>query len=192
MIKIIAGTHRGRSIKTIPGLSVRPILARIKKSLFDILAPRIEMADFLDLFAGNGVVGIEALSRGAAFVVFADSARESVKIIGENLKNLGFEKRAAVCQCDVTQDLSIIKTFAKDGFDIIFLGPPYKDINRTPLALISVVLKNIRAADLLKAGGLVIAQHHKKEPIVHDGWELMREKVYGDSVLSFFVKPGDR
>ena len=97
-MRVIAGQFRSRRLKTIPGLSTRPTPDRLRETLFDVLAPRIEGALFLDAYAGTGAVGIEALSRGAARAIFLERSRHAAKVIHENLASLGLEARATVVQ----------------------------------------------------------------------------------------------
>lgn len=185
---IIAGQFRGRRVLSLPKTSgVRPISGRIKQSLFDILRPRIRGSNFLDLFAGTGSVGLEACSRGAQHVVFVDSSPASVKVIERNLEHLGLS--CPVIRCDVLSGLSFVRrqTPNAEGFDLIFLGPPYKDELKRPLRLVKPALENIQQASLLAPGGWVIAQHHLKEPVSGAaGLQMFRQEKYGDSYLSFF------
>ncbi len=188
-LKIIAGEAKGRNIKTLTNtdLSVRPILGRIKKSLFDILRPKIVGSKFLDLYAGTGSVGLEALSRGATKVIFVELEEKSLELIKYNLKFLGWEDRAEILNFDITKGLENIRS----KFDLIFMGPPYKDENKKPLAFSSITLENIMKADLLSDNGCIIGQHHDKEPVkVCEGLIEFRREKYGDSVLSFFRKAG--
>jgi len=196
VIRIIGGTVKGRVVKSTkfgPG-SVRPILARIKKSLFDILQTRIPDARFLDLFAGTGAVGIEALSRGARTAVFLELDRGCCQIIEENLNGLGLSNKSAVYRADVTRPLR----FLGREFDLIFFSPPYVlPSSKTEHATggrklkagyyTASMLENIAASQILAPEGRVIAQHHAKEPLqVPPGWEMIRQETYGDSRLSFF------
>jgi 16S rRNA (guanine(966)-N(2))-methyltransferase RsmD len=184
-IRIIAGEFRGRDIKSFKNdLSIRPLLGRIKKSLFDILRPRLADCDFLDLYAGVGSVGIEALSRGAKYAAFVDLDRKSVKLIKENLDKLGVQGRSDVYGMDALKALS----FIKDRFDIVFLGPPYKDSEKKPLFLTSPTLEAISNSGVLKEKGLVVSQHHIKEPVaVPNRLKPVRREVYGDTVISFYA-----
>ena len=189
-IKVIAGLARGRSIKSFKDdLSVRPILARIKKSLFDILRNDLPDCHFLDLYAGTGAVGIEAVSRGAKHTVFVDADSKCVNIIKENLKHLNFEDKASVYQINILGGLGGLK----GKFDIVFMGVPYKDKNKLPLFLVGPTLDMVTKADLLKDSSLIIAQHHKKEDVVsNDKFEVVREERYGDTVISFLkIKRSD-
>ncbi len=186
-LRIMAGEARGRLIKTPPGsdLSVRPILVRIKKSLFDILQPKLSGSLFLDLYAGTGAVGLEAISRGAKKVVFVESEQSSIDLIRKNIAQFGWESKSEVVNADIRRGLG----FLRYKFDLIFLGPPYKDREKRPLSLTGLTLSNIVKADILQEKGWIIAQHHKKEPIeVCSGLCNFRNEKYGDSVLSFFEK----
>ena len=187
-MRVQSGSARGRSIKALPsGPEVRPILARIRKSLFDILRPRLAGSKFLDLFAGTGTVGIEALSNGASSAVFVDASSHSCRMIEKNLDVLGFRDRARVVRADVIAQLNLLRD---TPFDIIFMGPPYKDSNRLPLALTVPAVRAVDQNALLGANGIVIGQHHKKEPVndLPPGWEIYRQNTYGDSTLTFFRK----
>jgi 16S rRNA (guanine(966)-N(2))-methyltransferase RsmD len=137
----------------------------------------------LDLYAGVGSVGIEALSRGANRVVFVEISDKSIVLIKYNLKLIGFENKADIVKSDV------LKSFHKiqNKYDIIFLGPPYKDMTKNALALTYPTLKNIVLFSLLKDDGIVISQRHMKEP-VRDvaGLVNFRNEKYGDTIISFY------
>ena len=183
-MRIIGGTSKRQALKSpSPSLGVRPILARIKKSLFDILRPWLEGSDFLDLYAGSGSVGIEALSRGARFATFVDMNPNCLSIVRQNLSKLKLFDKAKLVRADITKDLS----YAGGPFDLIFMGPPYHDERWTALSLTQPTLQEIVRTNLLKDGGIVIGQHHTKEPAVDlPEWDMFREESYGDTKLSFF------
>jgi len=176
-LKIIAGKYRGRNINTPAEGPARPLLARAKKSLFDILTPKIVNSVFLDLFAGYGSVGIEALSRGAKRAVFVETDRNCVEVIEENLKNLGAAESAEIIQRDAARP-----DFLEDKFDIIFIGPPYK------MKMLADIIG--KSEKLLRKNGIIIGQHHKKEVLAERIGEvvLYRQEKYGDMVLSFYRK----
>lgn len=187
MLKILGGQAKGRALKARPqDLRVRPILARVKKSLFDIIRPRLTGARFLDLYAGTGAVGLEALSRGVSFCAFVELSSESFKMLNANLAQLGFTDKAQTFRMNVLGDLALLPK----PFDIIFMGPPYKDESKKSLALVSPTLENVDRHQLLAPRGLVIAQHHKKETVAlpSAGWRLFRTETYGDTILSFIQK----
>jgi len=186
-MRIIGGTAKRRGLKSPShSLGVRPILARIKKSLFDILRPRVEGSNFLDLYAGSGAVGLEALSRGAQSVTFVDMNPNCLSIIRQNLSKLRLFDRARLVRADIMKGL----TFVGGPFDLIFMGPPYHDQAWHALFLTQPTLREIGRHELLSPGGIVIGQHHAKEPMVElAGWEMYRQESYGDTKLSFFRKP---
>ena len=119
-MRVIAGEFRSRRLKSIPGDATRPTPDRLRETLFNILAPQIEGAAFLDAYAGTGAVGIEALSRGAARAIFIEQNRAAAAVIRENLKALGIESRAQVLQGKVSALLKKVQA------DIVFLDPPYQ------------------------------------------------------------------
>ncbi|HAM38181.1 MAG: 16S rRNA (guanine(966)-N(2))-methyltransferase RsmD [Elusimicrobia bacterium RIFOXYC2_FULL_34_12] len=176
-LKIIAGQFKGRNLLLPTDLSTRPLLMRAKKSLFDILTPKIIGSVFLDLFAGTGSVGIEALSRGAKKVVFVENGRECVKLIEENLKNLGVSDKAEVLRYDAAQP-----NFLNEKFDIIFIGPPYSMKN------LAVVIE--KSEVLLARNGIIIGQHQFREMLPEKLGEMgmYRQEKYGDMRLSFFSR----
>lgn len=186
-MRIIGGTAKRRGLKSPShALGVRPILARIKKSLFDILRPHLEGSDFLDLYAGSGAVGLEALSRGAAFATFVDMNPNCLSIIRQNLSKLQLFDRARLVRADVTKSLA----YVGGPFDLIFMGPPYHDPAWHALYLTLPTLREIARNSLLKPGGIVIGQHHAKEPILEiPEWKMFRQESYGDTKLSFFRRP---
>ncbi|MBQ8928863.1 MAG: 16S rRNA (guanine(966)-N(2))-methyltransferase RsmD, partial [Oscillospiraceae bacterium] len=119
-MRVISGTARGRKLKEPDGRRVRPTTDKVKESMFNIVQFHIQDAAVLDLFAGSGQLGIEALSRGAESVTFVDSARDSVKLVRENVRTAGFEDRAQIFQTDA---IGFLEHCGK--FDLIFLDPPY-------------------------------------------------------------------
>ncbi|MSV27817.1 MAG: 16S rRNA (guanine(966)-N(2))-methyltransferase RsmD, partial [Bryobacterales bacterium] len=120
-MRVIGGEFRSRRLKTLPGLATRPTTDRLRETLFDVLAPRIEGVVFLDAYAGSGAVGIEALSRGAARAVFLEKNRAAVRMIAENLKSLGLRGRSDLVSAPSLSGLG------KYPADIVFLDPPYDD-----------------------------------------------------------------
>jgi 16S rRNA (guanine966-N2)-methyltransferase len=188
MIRVIAGSRKNRRILSLPfSHPVKPISARMRKSLFDILRPYITGSVFLDLYAGIGVVGIEALSRGSIKVVFVDNDIRCVNIIKKNIKNLGFDDLAHVVRADVLKDLRHLKYYSDEGYDIVFIGPPYRDKDNNMLFYTGPTLANIVSANLLSEYGIVVSQHHIKEKFsVPQCLVKFRTEKYGDSVIDFF------
>ncbi|MDE2490300.1 MAG: 16S rRNA (guanine(966)-N(2))-methyltransferase RsmD [Elusimicrobia bacterium] len=191
-MRILAGDSRGRRFKSVPkDLPVKPISSRIKKSVFDILRPRLAGAKVLDLYAGTGSVGLEALSRGAETCFFVDRDRRCLAVIEQNLKALGFESRGRTSFGDVLQDLSWIPFRAGvAAFDLVYLGPPYRDERDVPLAFSTPSLARVVEAGLLAPGGWALLQHHVKEQVaVPAGLERFRREKYGDTFVDFHRRP---
>jgi 16S rRNA (guanine(966)-N(2))-methyltransferase RsmD len=187
-MRIIAGTARGRKIFSVSkNLPVKPISDRIKQSVFDIIRPRITGAYMLDLFAGTGNVSLEALSRGAAKTVMVDRELACIKNMHRNLAHLGFEDRAKVLRGDILKPLDWLLAYSNnEGYDIIFMGPPYRDINNKMLAFSEPALKNVADAGLLAENGMIILQTHKTEEFaVPATLEIYRVEKYGDTLVHF-------
>lgn len=187
-MRIIAGESRGRALKSVPKeMMVKPISARIKKSVFDILRPRLGGARVLDLYAGTGAVGIEALSRGAGFAFFIDADKRCVAVIEQNLKILNLAAKGRASYGDILQDLSWVGYRAgMSEFDIIYMGPPYRTEDNTMLAYSTPTLARVAEANLLAPGGIMLLQRYKKEKVVlPDGYEKYREERYGDTDVEF-------
>jgi 16S rRNA (guanine(966)-N(2))-methyltransferase RsmD len=185
-LRIIGGKARGRRIRSVPGETTRPITDKVRQALFNIIGPDIVGASFLDLFAGTGSVGIEALSRGAAYVQFNELNRQALTIIRENLKITNLELGAAVNQGDA---FTLLNRCPNQAFDYIFIAPPqYKEMWSKALVLID------RQPDWLSEDAWLIVQIHPIEykPV---GEELpllnlveFDQRHYGSTVLVFYRK----
>ncbi len=187
-MRIIAGESRGRALKSVPKeMMVKPISARIKKSVFDILRPRLGGARVLDLYAGTGAVGIEALSRGADFAFFIDADKRCIAVIEQNLKLLNLAAKGRASYGDILQDLSWVGYRAgATEFDIIYMGPPYRTEDNTMLAYSTPTLARVAEANLLAPGGIMLLQRYKKEKVeLPAGYEKYREERYGDTDVEF-------
>ena len=141
----------------------------------------------LDLFSGTGNVSLEALSRGALRCVMVDREPACIKNIHRNLAHLGFEDRAKVIRADVLKPLDFLLAYSdNEGYDIIFMVPPYRDINNKMLAFSEPSLKNVADADLLAPNGLLVIQTHKTEEFaIPAGYEVFRTEKYGDTLVRF-------
>jgi 16S rRNA (guanine(966)-N(2))-methyltransferase RsmD len=179
-LRVISGSARGKRLK-VPKGNIRPLSEQAREALFNILAPRTAESDFLDLFAGSGAVGIEALSRGARIAIFVELDKKSVPVIWENLAVAGFSDRAEVYGLPAASALKILN---KKGvkFDIIFLGAPYGSPS------LNEALKLIGGSDLLKPSAVVIAEHRFKQNLESQIGELsvFRQERYGDTMFSFY------
>jgi 16S rRNA (guanine966-N2)-methyltransferase len=183
-LRIIAGKFRGRKLKSPPRLGTRPTSDRLRETLFNILAPRIAGARFLDLCAGSGAVGIEALSRGAAHATFVDKSRKMYALIEYNLKALKINDREAeVVTSEAAKFLGRCEQKGSRPFDIIFFDPPYAADYETVLNSVGE-----NAATLLGEDGLMVVEHQKKKELAAEfsGLERYRLLKQGDSCLSFY------
>ncbi|MEK6542864.1 MAG: 16S rRNA (guanine(966)-N(2))-methyltransferase RsmD [Elusimicrobiota bacterium] len=192
-MRIIAGESKGRRIKSPKRDSViKPILSRARQSFFDTIRPRVKECNFLDLFAGSGVVGLEALSRGARRVVFVDSGKEAFKLISANIEALGYSQKAQVVRADVLGGgpaAAAFKLPQGELFDIVFVAPPYLGEDRRGAILVMSVptLASLVASSVMAPRSWVIVQHHKKEP--WDGlppeFKIWRQVKFGESMLTY-------
>jgi len=183
-LRIIAGKYRGRNLKSPPTLQVRPTSDRLRETLFNVIAPRIEGSRFLDLCAGSGAVGIEALSRGAAHATFVDRSRKMCGLVEANLDLCRVPEAETEVLCSEAEDfLRQTEARGRPPWDIIFFDPPYATNYLHTLALI-----DDHAANLVSPGGLLIVEHHHKNALKDSLGELQRIRILkqGDSSLSFF------
>jgi 16S rRNA (guanine966-N2)-methyltransferase len=178
-VRVIAGKAKGRKLVAVPGAGTRPVSDRVKGAVFDTLGAEVVGARFLDLFGGTGSVGIEALSRGAEYVVFIERARKAVTTIQRNLEITGFSDRATVLHEDAFHYLGR----ADEPFDIIYVAPPqYQELwAKAVLAL--------DAGHLLAPTGQVVVQIHPKEAQELPLRELVpfRERQYGSTLVRFYA-----
>jgi 16S rRNA (guanine(966)-N(2))-methyltransferase RsmD len=186
-MRIVAGSYRSRPLKAPPGLSTRPTSDRLRETLFNVLAPRIEGAAFLDLYAGSGAVGIEALSRAAAHVDFVERAPAAVKIMRGNLERLGIGSGFRIHPGGVGAFLrSSAKANPKpERYEVVFLDPPYGE-EREYMSTLGLLGES--AAALLAPGALVIAEHARKQTLDdrYGTLKRMRQLKQGDTILSFY------
>jgi 16S rRNA (guanine(966)-N(2))-methyltransferase RsmD len=169
----------------VPGTSTRPIGDRVKEALFNILGPDIVGASFLDLFAGTGSVGIEALSRGSESCVFIDLDRKSIQTIHENLTHCGFSDSAVVLQRDV---FAFLEGSVQQSFDMVFIAPPQY------LGLWDRALRQLdQHVEWINPDGVVIVQidPNEYEPQELENITLFDERKYGNTKLLFYEKPGE-
>ncbi len=180
-MRVITGIAKGRKLKSPKGMETRPTSDRIKEALFNIIGSRAIDVNFLDLYAGTGAIGIEALSRGAVKAVFVEKNPKTVKIIKENLQVTGLSEKAEILVQEADRAISLISAKG-EIFNIIFIDPPYlKDLEKTSLAMID-------NNSLLAPDGWVIVESSKLDTMPHEVGQLkmFRQEKYGDTVLTFY------
>lgn len=181
-MRVIAGKCRGRRLSGFTGLSIRPTSDKVREAVFNILPGGFPFKKVIDLFAGTGAMGIEALSRGAEEAVFVDTDSKAVSIIKKNLEACGLEN-AVILKKDV---LGSIRFFSRKGtgFDLIIVDPPYDT------SLFEETLKAVDKARLLTRYGVLVAETSRRAPLKAglENLEVMDERKYGDTLV-YFLKP---
>ena len=179
-MRVISGSARGIRLKTPEGLKTRPTSDRVKEAIFSIIQFEVEGSRFLDLFAGSGQMGIEALSRGAVSAVFVDGRREACKLVQDNLKTTKLERNAQVVQSDY---LSYLER-CRQTFDIIFLDPPYAE------EYLENSLKKISEIDILSSRGIIICERpaDKLLDLEIPGLQRGKDYRYGKTWVTMFRK----
>ncbi len=180
-MRIVAGKYRGRRLATPTTQKIRPTADRVREALFSIIAARVPGARVLDLFAGTGALGLEALSRGAVQAVFVDRDAEAVHIIRANVRLLGVVDRVEVFHGEVSR---VVKHLVERQslFDILFMDPPYgKGHIESTLPILGA---------LAHPRGLLIAEHPVKElpPAASGDWRHIDTRTYGDTAISFYSR----
>ncbi len=172
-MRVIAGTARSLPLKTPAGKDTRPTSDKTKETLFNVLMPCIADADFLDLYAGSGGIGIEALSRGAASACFVEKGREALKCIEDNLNFTKFADRALIMKCDVLMALRQLE--GKRVFDIIFMDPPYHEQQEER------VLEYLSSSSLISEDSVIVVEASKEtsfDYLEDMGYHIIKQKEY--------------
>lgn len=183
-MRIIAGEYRGRILKSPPNLKTRPTSDRLRETLFNILSPKITgETRFLDLCAGSGAVGIEAISRGASSTVFVDKSRKACGLIEENLDALGIPENQTEIICEAAENF--VRREQNESFDIIFFDPPYENDY-------GQILRELGKSNskIMNDDGVFIAEHFTKNDLPDEVGELRRWRILkqGESNLSFYER----
>ncbi len=183
-MRVISGTAKGRQLKS-PGAATRPITDRVKENLFNILGTRVLDASVLDLFAGAGSVGIEALSRGARAATLVEVDREALRALRENLARTRLADRAKIAREDVFR---FIRKGTEEKYDLIYIAPPQYH------GLWEETLKALDGRGFLTDKGIVVAQIHPKEyrALKLETLQLVDQRKYGSTLLCFYQSPADR
>ena len=176
-MRVISGKARGLKLLAPEGMDTRPTTDRVKESVFNILMPYLPADSVLDLFAGSGAMGIEALSRYCGCCVFVENNRVSLDIIHKNINKAGLSDISKVVQCDALSFLSS----ANSGFDLIFLDPPYNK------GFLKPVFKLIHEKNLLNPDGVIVCEtEYNGETISDADFECIKQAKYGKTVISIF------
>jgi len=180
-MRIIAGSLSGRAIKMNDKLPVRPTSDKARGAVFSSLAPLIAGANFLDIFAGTGAMGIEAISRGAHHVLAIELSPQVAKLIRDNLGALGIAQE--VYEVRVGSFRAVLPSLVANAYDLIFADPPYGQ------GYPAEVLRLVAEHDLLKPAGIMVIEHFVKEsvPLAHGHIRLLKTRSYGQTKMSFFV-----
>ena len=179
-MRIIGGEAKGRRLKAPQGAGTRPTADRVRETIFNILGQRLSGERVLDLYAGSGALGLEAVSRGAATAVLVERDPKAAGICSENVAALGFGQRAQVLRSDV---LAALPRLA-GPFDLVFIDPPYADGPAAALQLLA-------DRNLVAPGGSVVAEHDKRDELAASFGDLTRMDVrrFGDTAVSFYERP---
>ncbi len=183
-MRIISGRHRGRRLFVPKGQTIRPTADRVKEAIFNVLGNLVEGARVLDLFAGAGTLGLEALSRGASLAVFADHHRPALEAVKRNLETLGITDQQVI-KVDLARGLGPIKDL--EPFDLIFIDPPYRQ------DLAAKTLEHLSRHGPAGPDTLVVIEHSSKEDPAKEqtAWTLEQHRIYGSTTVSFLTLKKD-
>lgn len=184
-MRIIGGTHKRKTILAVPGMTTRPSSDRLRESLFNILGDRVPSARVLDLFAGTGALGLEALSRGAASCVFIDHQKQALEVIRKNIRACAMENRSRVVLWDIARNLNTICGHLP-AFNLVFMDPPYGK------GLIGITLHHLLQSQSLEEGACLVCEHARTDMLetLPMGLSLTDHRRYGKTGLSFFTVDG--
>lgn len=180
-MRIIGGDFKGRKLRSVPGSNIRPTADRTREAIFNILASRVRGSNVLDLFAGTGAFGIEALSRGADSAFFIDCYKEPISVLRRNLEDISLESRSKILQWNIAKSLDCLRSL-QTSFNLIFLDPPY---NKN---LIIPTLSNLHNSRSVRKGACVVIEHSQHESISFDEsiFKQSDQRKYGKTLVSFF------
>lgn len=181
-LRVIAGELKGRKLRTAPGLQTRPTAERTREAIFSILGPTVHQAHVLDLFAGTGAYGIEALSRGAASALFIEVDRRACRILAGNLQICGVADRARALCWDASRNLNCLHDH-QPRFQLVFMDPPYGR------GLVAPALAHLRRAGCVMDGARLVVEHDKDDPLPEPvlPLRLHDQRRYGRTLVSFLT-----
>lgn len=178
-MRIVGGSARGRTLRSVPGNETRPTSDRVRQSLFDLLGQRCDGLRVLDLYAGTGALGLEALSRGALHATFVEQTKAAHEVIEANLGDLGFAAQGTLIRRDALRALTDLAA-RKAVFDLVFADPPYA------LAASQQIADGLAAGGVVAEGGRVVLERGKREapPAPPEGFELYDDRAYGETLVA--------
>lgn len=186
-MRITGGVHRGRTLKTLSGRRVRPTSDKVRQALFNILGPRVADASVLDLFAGSGSLGLEALSRGAARATFVENDRRALDMIRGNVERLALQNQVTLLNLDVLAGPARLERL-EGPFDLVFIDPPYR-LTETlePSSKLGVLLEALWTEEVVREGGVAVLEHDRHSAIAEtwENFEIGDRRTYGDTSLAF-------
>ena len=179
-LRVIGGDLKKKKLRSVSGMAVRPTADRLRESIFNVIAATVSGAMVLDLFAGTGALGIEALSRGAAFAVFIDNYGKSLKVISENIHTCLLHEKAKLIKWNAAKNLNCLQSFPR-AFNTVFIDPPYNQ------NLIKPVLSHLQESRCLADGATIIIEHSFLETIPRNipAFMLIDQRRYGKTLVSF-------
>jgi 16S rRNA (guanine966-N2)-methyltransferase len=185
MLRIITGSLKGKRLNTLPGMEIRPTSDRLRESIFNLLSKYAPKESVLDLFAGTGALGIEAMSRGAQCCAFVDFNPKAIETIRRNINTCGLEEQTTVIQWDIRKNLNCLKTLTRP-LDLVFMDPPYNK------GLVEIALDFLFKTTPLSPDGIIVVERAATEPLGarNPGYAILDERKYGQSVVSFLGRIG--
>ena len=179
-LRIIAGNFKGRKLRAVRGTKTRPTANRTREAIFNILAYQIPGCRVLDLFAGTGAFGIEALSRKADAAVFIESDKDAVAVLQSNIKSLGLEGQTRIIRWDLIKNLNCLNSLSHP-LDLVFMDPPYLK------NMIAPTLRNLHLSQSLVHGARIIVEHSRREPVLVGQlpFEITDQRKYGKTLVTF-------
>jgi len=180
-LRIISGKRRGKKLFAFDGRNIRPTGDRMREAIFNILSSLVIEAVVLDLFAGTGALGLEALSRGAESALFIDNHPDAVLLLKKNIHDCGMARESRVIKWDISQDLNCLKGI-QTGFNLVFLDPPYDR------SLVKPALEHLHKTNAVQSDAHIVAEHSLDEllPLDLDCFRMEDQRKYGKSLVSFF------
>ena len=182
-MRITGGIGRGRRLASPKGMGIRPSSDRVREAIFNLIGQDLSGFNVLDLFAGTGSLGIEALSRGASYALFVDNSQKSINLIKKNLALCGYQDSGSVSRINLRNGIPRNHLLLKENYDVVFLDPPYRE------ELIPLVLKGLNKTHALSPGSRVVAESPKGKilPVSLGKLEILDARSYGDTTITVYI-----